>query len=418
MRSLSRQLASLWSSAGRWSTALMVWCGLALSAFAQESPAPGNEELLLSYRRLASDANAGAAPAGTGSAPAQQPAATENPLRPAADGSATAGSAATPVYRFPEHNSAPTNGAPNDSAAPSYGAPAGYGEMPAVEPAAPQPAPPATQPVVPMPPTDAQSSPDAVMVNPVVPPDPQDSALLRYQDSALQRTAHEEAAPQAPTAPPAKELAEPKSAPVAPETAEGALPLPVEHDENAYAPTTTAAPDESRRLAPRSSLLPEVAAALDPESTGDGQKSRLPISFSNSKFESLTTAGAGLAVVVGLFFVCMWLLRRGSGAKQSGTLPNDAFAVLGRAPLTPQSFAQLLRVGNKLVLVAVSADGIHPLTEVIDPLEVDRLTAVCSSGKGHGPAAEFQQVLAQLAREPARGFLGAEAANGGGRRRA
>lgn len=241
-------------------------------------------------------------------------------------------------------------------------------------------------------------------------------ALLRYQDNGVQQTAHEEAAPQKPTAPAVQELAEPKSAPLAPETAGGALPLPAENDKGFYAPATPAVPDESRRLAPRSSLLPEVAAALDPESAGEGQKSRLPISF--SKFESLTTAGAGLAVVVGLFFVCMWLLRRGGGGKPSGTLPNDAFAVLGRAPLTPQSFAQLLRVGNKLVLVAVSADGIHPLTEVIDPLEVDRLTAVCSSGKSHGPAAEFQQVLAQLAREPARGFLGAEAANAGGRRRA
>lgn len=349
---------------------------------------------------MANDANAGAALNETGSAPATKPAATENPLRPAAESAVATGSTATPAYRFPEHATPPANSAAGDATAPSYGSPAGYGETPAVAPTAPQLTPPATTPSV-----AAQPSSDA----------PYD-ALLRYQDNALQQTAHEEAAPQEPAAPPAKELAEPKSAPLAPETAGGALPLPAENDKGFYTPATPAVPDESRRLAPRSSILPEVAAALDPESVGEGQKSRLPISF--SKFESLTTAGAGLAVVVGLFFVCMWLLRRGSGGKQSGMLPNDAFAVLGRAPLTPQSFAQLLRVGNKLVLVAVSADGIHPLTEVIDPLEVDRLTAVCSSGKGHGPAAEFQQVLAQLAREPARGFLGAEAANGGGRRRA
>jgi flagellar biogenesis protein FliO len=168
-------------------------------------------------------------------------------------------------------------------------------------------------------------------------------------------------------------------------------------------------------LAPRSNPA-QGSATGNGQSLSDGIKSRLPASF--SKLDSLTTAGAGLAIVVGLFFVCMWLLRRTSGAKPGGLLPNEAFAVLGRAPLTPQSFAQLLRVGNKLVLVAVSADGIQPLTEVIDPLEVDRLTGVCASGRGHGPAAEFQQVLAQLAREPARGFLGAEAANGGGRRRA
>lgn len=198
----------------------------------------------------------------------------------------------------------------------------------------------------------------------------------------------------------------PKEAPLA------ATPLP-----GVALPLTTDYPpaaDESRHLAPRSK--PAASLAAEGQSLSDGIKSRLPASF--SKLDSLTTAGAGLAIVVGLFFVCMWLLRRSSGAKHGGVLPNEAFAVLGRAPLTPQSFAQLLRVGNKLVLVAISADGIQPLTEVIDPLEVDRLTGVCASGRGHGPAAEFQQVLAQLAREPARGFLGAEAANGGGRRRA
>jgi flagellar biogenesis protein FliO len=73
-------------------------------------------------------------------------------------------------------------------------------------------------------------------------------------------------------------------------------------------------------------------------------------------------------------------------------------------------------VGNKLVLVAMTPGGVQPLTEVTDPMEVDRLTGLCASGRGHGPSAEFQQVLAQLSREPARGFLGAEA-TGGGRRR-
>jgi flagellar protein FliO/FliZ len=97
-------------------------------------------------------------------------------------------------------------------------------------------------------------------------------------------------------------------------------------------------------------------------------------------------------------------------------LPESAFAVLGRAPLTAQSFAQLLRVGNKLVLVAMSADGAQPLTEVTDPLEVDRIAGLCMSGKPTGSSAEFQQVLAQLSKEPARGFLGREASQS--RRRA
>jgi flagellar protein FliO/FliZ len=237
-----------------------------------------------------------------------------------------------------------------------------------------------------------------------------DVALPRY-GSGVVPAAHSEPAP-APIA--ETNLSQSEVAPHAPPEA----PLPGTPLPGVAIPLTTDHPpalDESRHLAPRSNPAAQ-AATVGGQSLSEGIKGRLPASF--SRFDSLTTAGAGLAIVVGLFFVCMWLLRRSSGAKHGGVLPNEAFAVLGRAPLTPQSFAQLLRVGNKLVLVAISADGIQPLTEVIDPLEVDRLTGVCASGRGHGPAAEFQQVLAQLAREPARGFLGAEAANGGGRRRA
>lgn len=166
----------------------------------------------------------------------------------------------------------------------------------------------------------------------------------------------------------------------------------------------------ARRLAPPSS----DSTAEEFGATGASTNSPLPFNF--SKLESLSTAGMGLAVVVGLFLVCMWMLRR-SGPKPNGALPSDAFAVLGRAPLSPQSFAHLLRVGNKLVLVAMTPSGVQPLTEVTDPMEVDRLAGLCAGGRGHGPSAEFQQVLAQLSREPARGFLGAEAAAGGGRRR-
>jgi flagellar biogenesis protein FliO len=234
--------------------------------------------------------------------------------------------------------------------------------------------------------------------------------LPRYGAGVEQAVHNESAPPEAAENKPSQPEAgphTPKEAPLAAAPLPGvALPLTTD-----YPPAS----DESRHLAPRSKQASQSATG-DGQSLSDGIKSRLPASF--SKLDSLTTAGAGLAIVVGLFFVCMWLLRRSSGAKHGGVLPNEAFAVLGRAPLTPQSFAQLLRVGNKLILVAISADGIQPLTEVIDPLEVDRLTGVCASGRGHGPAAEFQQVLAQLAREPARGFLGAEAANGGGRRRA
>ena len=350
------------------------WVGFVAAAMGQSSAGPADEELLLSYRRAGAADAAGSTGNGQPASAASTAGGVENPLRPTNELAAES----MPVYQFPDASQAP----------PAYGqaastSPVGKASASGVEAVTPQPV--ATE----------QTPPG--------------NSLPRY-GTGVEQAVHNESAPlevaeNKPSQPEAEPHA-PKEAPLAATPLPGvALPLTTD-----YPPAS----DESRHLAPRSK--PASLSTGEGQSLSDGIKSRLPASF--SKLDSLTTAGAGLAIVVGLFFVCMWLLRRSSGAKHGGVLPNEAFAVLGRAPLTPQSFAQLLRVGNKLVLVAISADGIQPLTEVIDPIEVDRLTGVCASGRGHGPAAEFQQVLAQLAREPARGFLGAEAANGGGRRRA
>ena len=90
-------------------------------------------------------------------------------------------------------------------------------------------------------------------------------------------------------------------------------------------------------------------------------------------------------------------------------LPKEAVAVLGRVPLTAQNFAHLLQVGNKLVLVALTPEGASPITEVTDPAEVDRLLTLCMRNNKHSTTAEFQNVLKQMANEPATGFLGNEA---------
>lgn len=364
----------------RLAVALSLWCGVSGIAAAQESRGYGDEELLLSYRREGDsgvakldvvEPNAGQPIDQTVSESASNPGAPReaNPLRPATE--------ATPVYTFPDAR--PNAVAVESVASPAYVAEASRYGAPQTPLEAPPAEAPAATPVTPV-------ADQTVMFPSTSPVKAAPAAAPLHSDPSVEPTALAESTEGN------KEVTEPAIAPPSP----AASPLPT---------------DDFRRLAPPTeSALPRTG----PE--GERPRSLLPGAF--SQFESLATAGAGLAVVVGLFFICMWLLRRSSGAKPTGILPNEAFAVLGRAPLTPQSFAHLLRVGNKLVLVAITPDGIQPLTEVVDPIEVDRLTGVCASGRGHGPAAEFQQVLAQLAREPARGFLGAEAATGGGRRRA
>jgi flagellar biogenesis protein FliO len=169
------------------------------------------------------------------------------------------------------------------------------------------------------------------------------------------------------------------------------------------AATNATVPSDPRRLAPPSG--PSALLEAKPPSESNSLPFALP------RIESFTTAGAGLAIVVGLFLMCVWLMRR-SGPKPSSPLPKKAVAVLGRIPLAGSHFAHLLQLGNKLVLVSVGPDSVTSLAEVTDPNEVNRLLGLCTRNHKHSTTAEFQQVLEELASEPAQGFLGNQASRG------
>ena len=115
--------------------------------------------------------------------------------------------------------------------------------------------------------------------------------------------------------------------------------------------------------------------------------------------QTLVTVGGSLAVVLGVFFLIVWLLRRASPGG-TGTLPGEVFEVLGRAPLTHHQQVQLVRCGDKLLLVAVGAAGAGPsastLTEITDPNQVDRLTGLCRQTRGGSSSKTFRQVLRQV----------------------
>ncbi|MEN1679810.1 MAG: flagellar biosynthetic protein FliO [Planctomycetota bacterium] len=125
--------------------------------------------------------------------------------------------------------------------------------------------------------------------------------------------------------------------------------------------------------------------------------------------ENLTTAGAGLAVVIGLVLMLAWAYRR-AAPRSARPLPDEVVTVLGRAPLAGKQVTQLVKVGNKLLLVALTPEGPKTLTEVTDPEEVTRLLGLCEQAHGSSATAAFQEVFDQIIREPAApGFLGDEA---------
>jgi flagellar protein FliO/FliZ len=121
---------------------------------------------------------------------------------------------------------------------------------------------------------------------------------------------------------------------------------------------------------------------------------------------SVVTVISSLAVVLGLFFMTAWLMRR-SGPGGLATLPGDVFESLGRAQLSNRQQVHLVRCGTKLLLVSVTPDGAETLTEIDDPDEVTRLTGLCKANQAGSTTAAFRQVLHQFAGQPAEpGFVG------------
>lgn len=118
---------------------------------------------------------------------------------------------------------------------------------------------------------------------------------------------------------------------------------------------------------------------------------------SPSGLPSLVTVFGSLGIVLAAFFVLAWLMKRGI-PKNMGMLPTEVVEVLGRAPLGQRQHVHLMRCGSRLLLVSVSATGAETLSEITDPVEVDRLTGICAQHRGDSVTASFRQVLNQFGR--------------------
>jgi flagellar biogenesis protein FliO len=166
---------------------------------------------------------------------------------------------------------------------------------------------------------------------------------------------------------------------------------------SAEEPVTAPAAKKSLRLAPRG----EPARVSTP--VGNALRG---VPSANSPATALATVGGSLAAVLGLFLIIVWCTRRFAPAAASA-LPKDAVELLGRAPLAGRQQMQLVRVGNKLLLLAFSPTGVETLTEITEPAEIEHLLALCRRGRPGASSALFREALAQLATEPAeRGFVG------------
>ncbi|MGC3966698.1 MAG: hypothetical protein QM775_04815 [Pirellulales bacterium] len=153
--------------------------------------------------------------------------------------------------------------------------------------------------------------------------------------------------------------------------------------ENAPRTATSLTPQDAK---PRTRLAPPRGASADGTTARSGSAA------------GAASVIASLAVVLGLFIAVVWVLRRGL-PQQNRKLPKEAVESLGHIPFPGRQQGQLLRVGNKLVLVSFSTAGADVITEVTDPLEVDRLAGLCAQADPHGAVRSFRDVVDGFFRE-------------------
>jgi flagellar protein FliO/FliZ len=111
--------------------------------------------------------------------------------------------------------------------------------------------------------------------------------------------------------------------------------------------------------------------------------------------DSLLTVAGSLGIVMGLFMVTMWCLRRGM-PKSARPLPVEVVEVLGRLPLAGRQQMHLIRFGSKLVLAAVSPSGFDAISEITDPVEADRLLGYCEQTRSSSATSSFRGILDRL----------------------
>ena len=118
-------------------------------------------------------------------------------------------------------------------------------------------------------------------------------------------------------------------------------------------------------------------------------------SASGDGLQMILSVGSSLLIVVGLFLGVVWVYRKSLTTTVGQSVPNQVVEVIGRTPIAARQQLVLVRFGNKLVLVSLVQGEARTISEITDPIEVDRLAGLCESGKSNSISNSFRNILAQ-----------------------
>ena len=105
---------------------------------------------------------------------------------------------------------------------------------------------------------------------------------------------------------------------------------------------------------------------------------------------------AALGVVIAMVFGLRWLLRRGGVATASAPR-GSVVEVLSRTTVAPRSHVVLMRVGQRILIVNDSPNGMRTLGTVHEPEEVADLLGAIEADRPTSVSKNFSGVMSRLA---------------------
>ncbi|MGI9474671.1 MAG: FliO/MopB family protein [Rubripirellula sp.] len=127
------------------------------------------------------------------------------------------------------------------------------------------------------------------------------------------------------------------------------------------------------------------------------------------------TVTSSLAVVLGLFAALIWLTRKFGGRSTSqGTIPKDVLQNLGSVSIDPRTQVTMLRCGDRILIMARTSTGVHPLGEITNPEEVSSLTSACLGDSKQAFASALKSIESE-SNDP--GYIGNESDSANARSR-
>jgi flagellar biogenesis protein FliO len=132
----------------------------------------------------------------------------------------------------------------------------------------------------------------------------------------------------------------------------------------------------------------------DSEKTGGGWINKIV----KPDLTPVVSVAGSLLIVIAAFFLLAILFRK-VAPKGSQPLPKEAFECLGRYYLTQKHQLQVLRLGNRIVLVSVMPEGVTTLAEITDPDETVQFLGLCRRLDSNSATEVFRKAVANMSED-------------------